>query len=734
MPFPALLLILAALLPLASCLTLVAIGRRLATPLAGYVATFCIALSFLCSGWGMLRWLGGGNYLGQPYGKLVAPIIVTWPWVPIGSPDAPHGFEQDHAGWLDLSVYVDSLTISLFVTITLSAMLVHIFAVRSLRRDPRFTRFFACLSLICFATLALILSGSALQMAIFLELVGFAASLLIAFRSDDESARRAAAKIFVVNRVGDVGLLLGLGILVYYVGNLSLPELWLMLGNAAAGSAVILPGGAVMPTAALTTAGVALFLGAAARCAQFPLHVWAGDVADGIAPAAATVFVLTLSAAGLYLIARLFPLFTPSARLLIAIVGATTLVMAALIAAAQPDVKKSLAFVAASQLGLMVLGIGAGSWAGAMFSLISASFAQVLLFLAAGAVIRAARGETQLSQYGGLFARMPVTAIASAVAGLAVCGVGWRGVGLSGYFSRGLILRHTAAFASLAVASRRSAAYWAFFFLAIFASLVVAFAMARWWMLTFGGRPRDRRLYDHAREIPTLLWPLVILAIMTALAGNWLGIRDMLDSAVFESRQAATIQANASSHYRGVALHAFDAVWPGGDPSDDESARDEPAAPATSAALAEGARRVSDWVWPATAFGILFGMLVYFRGDRIAGRLIRIPPVSWVYAWLENRMYFDELYESLFVTPAVGLATLAARFDGFVQHVMSIPIRRPDSHAASLRPQRDAANGDDRTDPIPEVSAAKGLRVSESPGDRYNTPPARSAADDNGFS
>jgi NADH-quinone oxidoreductase subunit L len=666
MPFTALLLILAALLPLASCLTLVAIGRRLATPLAGYVATFCIALGFLCSGWGMLRWLGGGSHLGQPYGNRVAPIILTWPWVPIGSRATPNGFVQDHPGWLDMSVYVDSMTFALFMAVTLSAMLVHIFAIRSLRRDPRFTRFFACLSLACFATLSTILSGSLLQMVILLELVGYAASLVIAFRSDDEAARRAATRIFVINRLGDIGLLVGLGILVAYVGNLSLPELWMLLGNAASGAAVVLPGGATFPPGALTAAGIALFWGAAARCAQFPLHVWAGDVADGIAPAAATVFAITLSVAGLYVIARCFPLFTPSARLLIAIVGVTTLTMTALIATAQPDIKKSLAFVAASQLALMVLGIGVGSWTGAMFHLISAAFAQTLLFLAAGAVIRAARGETQLSQYGGLFARMPVTAITSALASLAVCGVGWRGLGLSGYFSRGLILRHTAAFASLAVGSHRSGAYWAFFAFAIFATFVVAFATARWWMLVFAGRPRDRRLYDHAREVPTLLWPLVILAIMTALAGNWLGIRDMLDSSVFESRQAAMIQAGTSPTDHGPIVHAFDAAWPAGDASDEEALRDEPAAAATSAALTEGTRRVSDWVWPATAVGILLGLLLYFRGDRLAGRLTRIPPISWAYAWLYHRMYFDELYGSLFVAPVLGLAAGVAWFDRHV--------------------------------------------------------------------
>lgn len=665
MPFPALLLILATLLPLASCLVLAALGRRLGSPLAGYVATFFIAASFLCSGWGMLRWISGGNYHGQPYGMRSAPINLTWRCLPIGSAAWPNAIEPDHRGWLECSVYLDSLTLSLFVTITLTAMLVHLFAIRSLRRDPRFTRYFSCLSLLCFATLALVLSGGLLQAILFLELVGFSASILVAFRGVDEPGGRAAAKMFIVHRVGDIGLLLGTGILFRYVGNLSFPELWMVLGSAGNGGAVVLPGGAIMPAAPLTAAGIALFFGAAARCAQFPVHVWAGDIGDGVATAGATVFGVAVAISGIFLIARLFPLFTPSARLLIAIVGVTTLTMAAAISAAQPDIKKTLAFIAVSQLGLMVLGIGVGSWVGAMFHLIAGSFIQVLLFLAAGAVIRAARGETQLSQYGGLIAQMPVTAIAAAVAALALCGAGWRGIGLSGYFSRSIILHHASAFASLAAALGRSPAYWALFALPAFSMGVTAFAITRWWMLVFAGAPRDRRLHDHAREVPNLLWPLVVLAIMTALAGNWLGIREMLESSIVESRQSVQLQANKGTYHPG-SNHIFDAIWPGGELGEEAGGQNAPSAasPAmTQVALTEGALRVSRWVWPLTAIGILAALLLYFRDNRIAARLSRMPPLSWIYAWLLNRMFFDELYDSLLVVPVLGAARLVAWFE-----------------------------------------------------------------------
>jgi NADH:ubiquinone oxidoreductase subunit 5 (subunit L)/multisubunit Na+/H+ antiporter MnhA subunit len=662
------------LLPLAACLTLLVLGRRMGTPLAGYIATGVIAISVVCSGWGMLRWISGGNHHGEPFGLRTAPIDVTWKWIPIGTPTAPNGFEQDHPGWLDFSIYIDSLTIAMFVTVTLTAMLIHIFVVRSLRRDPKFVRFFTCLQFVCFATLAMLLSGTLLQMVLMLELVGFAASLLVGFRSDSQPLARTSGKMFVVCRVGDIGLILGTGILFSYAGNLSLPELWLMLGGAASGSTVLLPGGMIFPTTALTIAGVSLFLGAASRCAQFPLQVWANDVAEGVAPAAAMVFAVTVSLAGLVFVARLFPLLTPSARLLIAIVGTTTLIMGVLIACVQSDIKKVLAFVAVSQLGFMVLGIGVGSWVGAMFHLVAYGFFQVLLFLAAGAVIRSARGETQLSQFGGLWSKMPVTAIASAVAVLAVCGVGSGGVGLSGYFSRGVILRHVGAFVALATGVHRSSTYWALFVLPVVGTMLTAFCMTRWWVLVFAGKPRDVRIHGHAREVSTLYWPLVILAIMSALAGNWLGVRDVFESSIFESRRAVQMQAQSSTYYHGAGVRAFDAIWPAGDLPDDEDRRDEAAASSatvSSAALARGSELFARWVWPCVLAGMLGGLVLYLPGERLSRRLVRIPPLNWIHAWLYDRMYFDDLYDSLIVAVLFALAHLTSVLDRTPKQVES---------------------------------------------------------------
>ena len=665
MPFPALLLVLAVLMPLVAFLTLLPLGKRLGTPLAGYVATFFIAASFICSGWGMLRWLTGGNYHGQPYGKLLDPINLAWrlPFT--------HG-----GGWV-ASIYIDSLTFALFVTINLVALLIHVFAGRSLRRDLRFARFFVFLSLSCFATLAVFLSGNIVQLIIFLEILAIAISLLVGFRADGSAAVRSCWKMFIVGRIGDIGLLVGVLLIVRSIGNASLPELWLHLGGQ---------GGAGETWTTLI--GIALFCGVAGRCAQFPLQVWAGDIADGVAPALAMVYVAGLATSGIYLLARIFPILTPSARLMVAIVGVTTLLMAALIATVQPDLKKALGWLAASQLGYMVLAMGIGSWSGAIFHLIAYSFFQLLLILAAGAVVRATRGETHLSQFGGLLFKMPVTAIASLVALLAMCGAGWGSIGLSGYFSHELILQHAAAYVTLAAEAHRSWAYAAFFYIPALTNFITAFAIARWWILIFAGEPRDMRLYDHAREATTLFWPLVIVAIMSMLAGNWLGVADMVDSATRESIQ----QVDLIGESHGVAapsIPALDSSWPAeGSPDEEGSSEDMTGTQQRTAdALSHGQEMARRWHWPPMVLGLLLGMGIYLPRRQLSAWLVRVPPVSWVYAWLSSQMYFDDLYDALFVQPVLGIAWLV----GLRRRI--VPIEEPPQRRVPLQNPSIVAKG-----------------------------------------
>lgn len=635
MPFPAILLIIAALLPLVSCLVLLYLGRRLGTPLAGYVSIFLIALAFLCSGWATMRWVLGENYNGVQYGQGASALILV-----------------SASGIWQFGVVIDSLTVSLFLTLTLCAMLVHIFVTRSMRREARLIRFFTVLSLACFSVLGLLLCSSLLHQVLFLELSSLCSSMLVGFRFDRELTVRAAARMFIIDRVGDIALIFGIGILFACVQTLSWPQLWAALADAGHEGAVALAGGSIISQRALTVAGAAIFIGIAPRLVQFPFHIWANDVAEGVAPAAGIVLVVTQAAAGVFMLARLFPILTPSARLFIAIVGATTLVAASLIACAQGGIKQVLTWLGASQLGLMVLALGIGSWSGAIFHLVSYCFFQILLFLAAGAVIRAARGEIQLLRYGGLAGRMPATAIFSAVAILASCGIGAAGLGLSGYYSRLSILEDAAAFGTAASAGHRSGFYWLLFALPVFGTFLTAFALTRWWLLIFSGRSRDHRLHDHAREAPTLLWPMLILVVMAALAGKWLGVPDLINSAVGEVKQSVSQWAGL-----GRSNHLFDAARRG---EEETTASELPAGASTAVVPTRDRGLASRWLAISLACGFLFAMLIYLRGPEFAAILVKRPPFRWLHVWLANRMFFDELYDAIFVTVTAGLAGLLA--------------------------------------------------------------------------
>ncbi|HWB54220.1 MAG TPA: proton-conducting transporter membrane subunit, partial [Tepidisphaeraceae bacterium] len=202
MPSPAIFLIIATFLPMAAAIVLFFFGRRIGNPLGGILSTVFITASFVCAMIAMTQWLSAGAEVGSPWGAGKMPIYESYRWIPIGV-----GTAQEHAGFIDASIYVDSLTIAMFSTITLVAMLVHIFSIRYMRGDMRFGRYFCYLSLFCFSMLALVLGGSVLQVFIFWELVGICSYLLIGFWYEKGEAADAAIKAFVVNRVGDIGFL-----------------------------------------------------------------------------------------------------------------------------------------------------------------------------------------------------------------------------------------------------------------------------------------------------------------------------------------------------------------------------------------------------------------------------------------------------------------------------------------------------------------------------------------------
>ena len=676
MPTPALLLLIATLLPLAAFVLLVFVGKRMGTPLAGYVGTLFIGVSFLCSILAMISWYSGGTYHDRDWGFERGPINVPIRWIPVGFPDKPNGIDQENPGYLDVGLFVDSLTVLMFSMVTLVSTLVHIFSIGYMREDKRFPQFFTYLGLFCFSMLGLVIGGTVLQLFIFWELVGLCSYLLIGFWYEKKSATNAAMKAFIVNRIGDFGFLIGFGILFYHLGNVDFRGMWTSLGAAGAGGPITLLSGVTISGALLTCMGIGLFCGAMGKSAQFPLHVWLPDTMEGPTPVSALIHAATMVAAGVYLVARLFPILTPDAKLFIAVIGATTLTMAALIAIVQTDIKKVLAYSTLSQLGYMILAMGVGSWIGGLFHLITHAFFKALLFLGSGSVIFAAHHEQEMPKYGGLFRKIPVTAITFLIAVFAISGVGLGPVGFSGFYSKDMILAHAGSFAMLASNLGKSKAYYLLFALPTIIAYVTPFYMMRCWMMTFWGKPRDAHVYEHAHEVPTMWGPLVVLAILAIISGRFMNVQEMVEGSIKEN--------NAYCRLVDGGFKGFDTAWPGTvveqkgleardmaetPPGTPRVARHAPdtGLTETERAHVHGHEMVDKWLnFAGFTSGIALAFLVYMNGLGFADFMLKIPPVRWIRTWLYHRMYFDELYHSVFVEPMVSFSRFCAWFDRFI--------------------------------------------------------------------
>src|SRR5439155_17928275 len=338
------------------------------------------------------------------------------------------------------------------------------------------------------------------------------------------------------------------------------------------------------------------------------------------------------------------------------------------VALAQTDIKKVLAYSALSQLGYMILALGIGSYVGGLFHLITHAFFKALLFLGSGSVIHAAHHEQEMPQYGGLMRKIPITAITFAIAVFAIAGTPF----LSGFYSKDLILAHAGAFGALAEANGRSHYYWLFWLIPTCIAYVTAFYMTRCWMLTFWGKPRNQHLYDHAHETPLLWGPLVVLAVLSIIGGKFLGAKELIDASMQEGKILCERTVKP--------FHGFDTAWPGhepekqpGEPAPGEHALPHPFKAEIAAAevphdpIHHGHELVEKYVWWAFIVGIGAGFLLYMNGYAIVAPLTAVPPLSWLRIWLYRRMYFDELYDVLFVRIVVrGSSALAGWFDKYI--------------------------------------------------------------------
>ena len=393
---------------------------------------------------------------------------------------------------VDFGLRLDALSLMMLLIVTGVGSAIHVYSYGYMQHDPGFSRFFACLSLFTFSMLGIVLANNFLQLFIFWELVGVSSYLLIGFWFEKASAADAAKKAFLTNRLGDFGFILGILMVFAVIGSLNFAIIQTKLTD----NTVVLDGIG-------TLAGLLIFCGAMGKSAQFPLHVWLPDAMEGPTPVSALIHAATMVAAGVYMLCRVFFIFSPDALTGIAWIGGFTALLAALIAVQQNDIKRILAYSTLSQLGYMVMAVGLTGPTPAMFHLTTHAFFKALLFLGAGSVIHAMHHEQDIWKMGALRKKMPVTFWTFMVGTLALAGV-WP---LSGFFSKDAILA-TAQHHSLPL-----------FLLGVAVAALTTFYMFRLVFVAFLGSQRTHEA-GHAHESPgVMIWPLRILAVASIIGG-----------------------------------------------------------------------------------------------------------------------------------------------------------------------------------------------------------------------
>ncbi len=545
-------------------------GKRLGEPKAAAVPVAALGVSFAAA-----VALFAGILLGRG-GDF------SYVWLQVGEYTLHVGYQLDRfAGIMAL------------VVVTVSFM-IHIYSTGYMAGDERYGRYFAYLNLFSAAMLGLVLANNYLQAFIFWELVGLTSYLLIGFWFEKPSAANAGMKAFITTRLGDVGLLIGVFLIFTVTGTFQFSQVFGLVEVGALAPGIV------------TAIALLIFAGAVGKSAQIPLHVWLPDAMEGPTPVSALIHAATMVAAGVYLVARSFPLFAAAAGAseVVAYVAATTALMAATIAVVQTDIKRVLAYSTISQLGYMMLALGVGSQAAGIFHLFTHAFFKALLFLGAGAVIHACH-TNDMREMGGLGRKMKGTAATFVIAALALAGI----PPLSGFFSKDEIL---------AAVIDHGGAY--LVFAAFFTVFLTAFYMFRAIFLTFGGAAGPKT--EHAHRTPwKMLGPMVFLAVL-AVAAGWVGIPGL--GAGF----AGLAGFHVVGEHGGVNVGAM----------------------AASLILA--------------AAGIALAWALYKKKVYPVERLYRaLRPVAFV---LERKYFFDDVYGFAFVKGTIVFARLWGLFDNYV--------------------------------------------------------------------
>jgi NADH-quinone oxidoreductase subunit L len=562
------------------------------------------------------------------YGKLTGyadqTIEFIFPWVDFGNVPFVGSLQ------IYLGVVMDNLAAIMMVVVMIVSSLVHLFSIGYMHGDVRYTRYFAYLGLFTFSMLVIVLTNNLFTMYVGWELVGLSSYLLIGHWYEKKSASDAAMKAFIVNRIGDIGMFTGIMILYFTFRTFGFSEIF---GAMAEGR---IPMGS---EGWLTAAGILIFCGAIGKSAQFPLHVWLPDAMEGPTPVSALIHAATMVAAGVYLVARTFPMMTADALMVVAYIGATTAFISATIAVAQNDIKKVLAYSTISQLGYMVMGLGVGAFTAGFFHLVTHAMFKAGLFLGSGSVIHAMhhalheKGDhhtdpQDIRNMGGLRSKMPVTFWTFIVYTLAISGVPLT----SGFLSKDEILAGTLAFGSLT-------GHYIIPVVGFLIAGLTAFYMFRLVILTFNGEHKDAARFQHIHESPSVMTiPLILFAVLSffafysfnpfgAASGWFYQMMPRPESVVPLAVQAAGVEAF------GEALHHAHT-------------------PAMLLSLL------------IAGLGILLAFITYawkrINADAIAERL------SGLHRFLLNKWYFDELYGAVVVEGTLLVTRILRWFDNTV--------------------------------------------------------------------
>jgi NADH-quinone oxidoreductase subunit L len=515
----------------------------------------------------------------------------------------------------EIGFLIDKLTALMITVVSFVSLMVHIYTIGYMHDDPGYQRFFSYIALFTFSMLMLVMSNNFLQLFFGWEAVGLVSYLLIGFWYTRPSAIYANLKAFLVNRVGDFGFLLGIAAVYTWFNSMDYATVFAAAPQLADTTVQILPGTA---WSLMSVICISLFIGAMGKSAQVPLHVWLPDSMEGPTPISALIHAATMVTAGIFMVARMSPLFELSETALsfILIIGSITALFMGFLGIVQNDIKRVIAYSTLSQLGYMTVALGASAYAAGIFHLMTHAFFKALLFLAAGSVIIAMHHDQDIRNMGGLRKYMPITWITSLVGTLALIGTPF----FSGFFSKDTIIEavHDSHIPGADIA------YWAVL-LGVFVTALYSF---RLYFIVFHGEPRmDHHTREHLHETPWVVTlPLILLAIPSVIAGYLLGpvvFGSYFDGAIYVA-PAHDVLGELAEHYHGLlgfTLHAF-------------------SGPAIYLAIA----------------GTATAWYVYMKNPAIADNLA--SRFGGLYRLLVNKYYADDFNQAVFAGGARGIGRL----------------------------------------------------------------------------